>query len=78
VSQAVRGVANSKNARRPVIVSASTWLVQPSVFAQHETAADLLDGERAYQATGANCHGPDGDVVAGIRTSRRNGRLTLL
>src|SRR5204862_8343462 len=42
-----------------VIVSASTWLVQPSVFSQLETAADLQDGERAHQATCANCHGPD-------------------
>jgi putative heme-binding domain-containing protein len=35
-------------------------------FAQHETAADLLDGERAYQASCANCHGPNGDLVPGI------------
>ena len=35
-------------------------------FAQHETAADLLDGERAYQASCANCHGPNGNLVAGI------------
>jgi len=34
--------------------------------AQHETAADLLDGERAYQASCANCHGPNGDLVTGI------------
>jgi len=36
------------------------------VFAQHETAADLLDGERAYGTTCVNCHGPNGDVIAGI------------
>ncbi len=34
--------------------------------AQHETAADLLDGERAYQASCANCHGPNGDLSPGI------------
>ena len=34
--------------------------------AQHETAADLLDGERAYGTTCVNCHGPNGDVIAGI------------
>jgi putative heme-binding domain-containing protein len=35
--------------------------------AQHETAADLLDGERAYQNQGcANCHGPNGDLIQGI------------
>jgi putative heme-binding domain-containing protein len=38
--------------------------------AQHETAADLLDGERAYRNTCANCHGPDGDVIAGIDLGR--------
>ena len=35
-------------------------------LAQHETASDLLDGERAYQASCANCHGPDGNLIAGI------------
>ena len=35
-------------------------------FAQHETASDLLDGERAYGTTCVNCHGPNGDVIAGI------------
>jgi cytochrome c oxidase cbb3-type subunit 3 len=34
--------------------------------AQHETAADLLDGERAYQNSCANCHGPNGDLITGI------------
>ena len=41
-----------------------------SVFAQHETAADLLDGERAYRNTCANCHGPDGNLIPGIDFSR--------
>ena len=40
------------------------------VLAQHETAADLLDGERAYQASCANCHGANGDLVAGIDFGR--------
>lgn len=35
-------------------------------LAQHETASDLLDGERAYGTTCVNCHGPNGDVVQGI------------
>jgi putative heme-binding domain-containing protein len=42
----------------------------PPVLAQHETAADLLDGERAYRQSCANCHGPDGDVVTGIDLGR--------
>jgi putative heme-binding domain-containing protein len=38
--------------------------------AQHETAADLLDGERAYGASCLTCHGPDGNQVAGIDLHR--------
>jgi putative heme-binding domain-containing protein len=45
--------------------------------AQHETAADLLDGERAYRNTCANCHGPDGDVIAGIDLGRGRFRRPL-
>jgi putative heme-binding domain-containing protein len=37
---------------------------------QHETAADLLDGERAFKANCANCHGPDGDLIQGIDLGR--------
>jgi putative heme-binding domain-containing protein len=37
---------------------------------QHETAEDLLDGERAFKSSCANCHGPDGDVIAGIDLGR--------
>src|SRR6185436_9999525 len=45
--------------------------------AQHETAADLLDGERAFRNTCANCHGPDGDVIAGIDLGRGRFRRPL-
>ncbi|MEP7310510.1 MAG: c-type cytochrome [Acidobacteriota bacterium] len=46
-------------------------LLAPARFiAQHETAADVLDGERAYRQTCANCHGPDGDVITGIDLGR--------
>jgi len=38
--------------------------------AQHETASDLLDGERAYRDRCANCHGPNGDLVPGINFSQ--------
>ena len=38
--------------------------------AQHETAQDLLDGQRFYNERGcANCHGPNGDLVPGINFS---------
>jgi putative heme-binding domain-containing protein len=38
--------------------------------AQHETAADILDGERAFRNSCANCHGPDGDLITGIDLGR--------
>lgn len=40
------------------------------VYAQHETASDLLDGERAFRGNCANCHGPDGDQISGIDLGR--------
>jgi cytochrome c oxidase cbb3-type subunit III len=37
---------------------------------QHDTAADVDDGGRVFRDTCANCHGPDGDEVAGIDLGR--------
>jgi len=37
---------------------------------QHDTAADIDDGGRVFRDTCANCHGPDGDEVAGIDLGR--------
>jgi putative heme-binding domain-containing protein len=48
-----------------------------TAVAQHETAADLLDGERAYRQTCANCHGPDGDVITGIDLGHGQFRRTM-
>src|SRR3954471_10314239 len=42
----------------------------PSLRAQHNTAADIEDGGRVFQNTCANCHGPDGNEVAGIDLGR--------
>jgi putative heme-binding domain-containing protein len=54
------------------VVAAGVWLApRPVTYAaQHETAADLLDGERAFKNNCANCHGPDGDQIAGIDLGR--------
>ncbi len=52
-------------------------LLPRSAFAQHETAADLLDGERAFRGSCANCHGPDGDVIPGIDLGRGRFRRPL-
>jgi len=38
--------------------------------AQHATAEDIADGERAYGETCLVCHGPDGDLIAGIDFGR--------
>lgn len=48
-----------------------------AAFAQHETAADLLDGERAFRGQCANCHGPDGNLIPGIDFSRGQYRSAL-
>ena len=39
-------------------------------LAQHATAFDIEDGRRVYQASCANCHGPDGNLIAGIDFGR--------
>jgi putative heme-binding domain-containing protein len=39
-------------------------------LAQHATAFDVEDGRRVYQASCANCHGPDGNLIAGIDFGR--------
>lgn len=63
--------------RHPIAVIAAlalTALVAPPLArpasAQHETASDLLDGERAYRNSCANCHGPNGDLVPNIDLGR--------
>ena len=38
--------------------------------AQHATAFDVADGRRVYETSCANCHGPDGNLIAGIDFGR--------
>jgi putative heme-binding domain-containing protein len=45
--------------------------------AQHATAHDVEDGGRAFQRSCANCHGPDGDQIAGIDLGRGKFRRPL-
>jgi putative heme-binding domain-containing protein len=40
------------------------------VVAQHATAFDVQDGRRVYEGLCAACHGPDGNLIAGIDFSR--------
>jgi putative heme-binding domain-containing protein len=39
-------------------------------LAQHETASDIEDGARVFRQSCANCHGPDGNEIAGIDLGR--------
>src|SRR3954469_8318995 len=48
-----------------------------SLRAQHETASDIQDGERVFRNTCANCHGPDGNDVAGIDLGRAQFRRPM-
>jgi putative heme-binding domain-containing protein len=52
-------------------LSLGLWLAAacPS-SAQHATAFDVENGARAYQSTCAACHGPDGNLIAGIDFGR--------
>src|SRR5690606_525629 len=50
-------------------VAAACFAAGPAV-AQHATAFDVEDGGRAYEASCANCHGPDGDLIANIDFGR--------
>jgi len=63
--------------RARLALAAIVALAPLALLAQHDTAADLLDGERAYGQRCANCHGPDGDVIAGIDLGRGQFRRTM-
>ena len=46
-------------------------------LAQHATAFDVQDGRRVYEGLCAACHGPDGNLIAGIDFSRGVFRRTF-
>jgi putative heme-binding domain-containing protein len=51
-------------------VAAALLLAAPAYTQQHETAADIEDGGRAFRSSCANCHGQDGDQVPGVDLGR--------
>jgi cytochrome c oxidase cbb3-type subunit 3 len=53
-----------------VLVVVGALLAGGSIAAQHDTAQDINDGGVMFRNTCANCHGPDGDEVAGIDLGR--------
>lgn len=52
------------------LVAAACLLPGPEAAAQHATGEDIADGERAYGTSCVVCHGPDGDLIAGIDFGR--------
>jgi putative heme-binding domain-containing protein len=52
------------------LLVAATLFAVGSAHAQHATAFDLEDGGRAFAANCAGCHGPDGNLIAGIDLGR--------
>ena len=60
-----------------ILVGTGLFLAGASLSAQHATAFDIEDGGRAFRNTCANCHGPDGDQIAGIDLGRGQYRRPL-
>ena len=56
-------------ARTTLLAVTAVFAAAPS-GAQHATAFDIEDGGRVYEASCANCHGPDGNLIAGIDFGR--------
>jgi putative heme-binding domain-containing protein len=73
----LRGVSRVVLVVALAVVAGPRGPALPVVFAQHETAFDVEDGGRAFRNTCANCHGPDGDEVAGIDLGRGQFRRPL-
>jgi putative heme-binding domain-containing protein len=82
--------ANIRNGRaRLALVDASRKVLRPATalallsataapaFAQHATAFDVEDGARTFASICANCHGPDGNLIAGIDLGRGQFRRPL-
>jgi len=53
---------------------AGSLLFSPAMLAQHATAFDIIDGQQAYQQVCANCHGPDGNLIANVDLGHGNFR----
>jgi putative heme-binding domain-containing protein len=56
--------------RRLLAIALALTGTGAALVAQHNTAQDIDDGGRVYRNTCANCHGPDGNEVAGIDLGR--------
>ena len=52
------------------VMAVSLLALSNRAAAQHATANDIADGERAYGQTCVVCHGPDGNLIEGIDLGR--------
>jgi cytochrome c oxidase cbb3-type subunit 3 len=59
------------------LVAVGLFVAVAPLSAQHATAFDIEDGGRAFRNTCANCHGPDGDQIAGMDLGRAQFRRPL-
>jgi putative heme-binding domain-containing protein len=59
-----------KDIARALLGTLWVGLLPSAAAAQHATAFDVESGARAYQGTCAACHGPDGNLIAGIDFGR--------
>jgi putative heme-binding domain-containing protein len=63
---------------RTVLVTLSVLLAAAgSALAQHESAGAIEEGGKIFRDFCANCHGPDGNLVAGIDLGRGQFRRNL-
>jgi len=53
-----------------VLCGAASFGIAGRASAQHATAFDVEDGARVFASICANCHGPDGNLIAGIDLGR--------
>ena len=56
--------------KQSLLLLALTVFGAAPALAQHETGSDVESGARAYAASCATCHGPDGNLIAGIDFGR--------
>jgi cytochrome c oxidase cbb3-type subunit III len=61
----------------PLCATACCFAAAGQALAQHATAFDVEDGARVFASTCANCHGPDGNLIAGIDLGRGQFRRPL-
>jgi putative heme-binding domain-containing protein len=56
--------------RTALLLIAGIAGITDTASAQHATAFDVEDGARVFASTCANCHGPDGNLIASIDLGR--------